>query len=126
MLSPADRCASIKVRTCRTPAPILHRRHHRRCCCNAKHVYGHPAGLLSPRIPDATPQPAAQPANHPRLRLAQVKTQALSNTILVISGATAASLALGRFVLLPVQRGFSEKAGPPKQNGIPYPEAGDS
>jgi len=50
----------------------------------------------------------------------------VSDTILVISGATAASLALGRFVLLPVQRGFSEKAGPPKQNGVPYPEAGDA
>lgn len=59
-------------------------------------------------------------------RFAQVKTHALSNTIMVISGATAASLALGRFVLLPVQRAFSEKAGPPKQNGVPYPEAGDA
>ncbi len=62
---------------------------------------------------------------HPRSFRVQVKTQALA-TIPVICGATAASLALGRFVLLPVQRGFAEKAGPPKQNGIPYPEAGDA
>lgn len=36
-------------------------------------------------------------------------TKAISDTQLVISGATAASLALGRFVLLPIQRKFNEK-----------------
>ena len=71
-------------------------------------------------------QPPPPLRRRPHLSCAQVKTQALANTVLVISGATAASLALGRLVLLPVQRGFSEKAGPPKQNGIPYPEAGDA
>lgn len=52
-------------------------------------------------------------------------TKAISDTNLVISGATAASLALGRFVLLPVQRKFNKKAGQPTQNGIPHAEAGD-
>lgn len=52
-------------------------------------------------------------------------TQAFSDTNLIISGATAASLALGRFVLLPIQRKFNAKAGLPTQNGIPHAEAGD-
>lgn len=52
-------------------------------------------------------------------------TKALSDTNLIISGATAASLALGRFVLLPVQRRFNNKAGLPQQNGISNAEAGD-
>ena len=52
-------------------------------------------------------------------------TKALSDTNLIISGATAASLALGRFVLLPVQRRFNNKAGLPQQNGVSNAEAGD-
>ncbi len=55
----------------------------------------------------------------------QVTTKALRDTNLVISGATAASLALGRFVLLPIQRKFNAKAGLPTQNGVPHAEAGD-
>ncbi len=55
----------------------------------------------------------------------QVAVKALSDANLVISGATAASLALGRFVLLPIQRKFNEKAGLPTQNGVPHAEAGD-
>jgi len=58
------------------------------------------------------------------LNVVQV-TQAFSDTNLIISGATAASLALGRFVLLPIQRKFNAKAGLPTQNGIPHAEAGD-
>jgi len=88
----------------------------------------HPWIGIASRPAHRQPPPSAHPPINPNpwpLR-AQVKTQAVSDTILVISGATAASLALGRFVLLPVQRGFSEKAGPPKQNGVPYPEAGDA
>ena len=52
-------------------------------------------------------------------------TQAFSDTNLIISGATAASLGLGRFVLLPIQRKFAAKAGLPTQNGVPHAEAGD-
>ena len=52
-------------------------------------------------------------------------TKALSDTNLIIGGATAASLALGRFVLLPVQRRFNKKAGLPQQNGVSNAEAGD-
>lgn len=36
-------------------------------------------------------------------------TKAFSDTNLVISAATAASLGLGRFVFLPIQRKFSAK-----------------
>lgn len=52
-------------------------------------------------------------------------TKAISDTNLIISGATAASLALGRFVLMPIQRKFNAKAGLPTQNGVPHAEAGD-
>lgn len=55
-----------------------------------------------------------------------MKTQAFSDTMITIAGATAMSLALGRFVLMPVQRKFSDKAGPPMQNGMDYVTAGDA
>lgn len=53
----------------------------------------------------------------------QLKTQAL-DTSLVISGATATSLALGRFVFLPFHRDNLSRQLP-KQNDTPYAEAGD-
>ena len=53
----------------------------------------------------------------------QVKTQALETSI-VISGATAASLALGRFVFLPFQRD-NVRQQVPTQNGQTAAEAGE-
>lgn len=52
-------------------------------------------------------------------------TRALSDTNLIISGATGLSLALGRFVFLDFQRDNVRRQGLPEQNGIPYAEAGD-
>ena len=52
-------------------------------------------------------------------------TRALSDTNLVISGATALSLALGRFVFLDFQRDNAKRQGLPVQNGVPHAEAGD-
>jgi photosystem I subunit V len=52
-------------------------------------------------------------------------TRALSDTNLIISGATAVSLALGRFVFLDFQRDNANRQGLPVQNGVPYAEAGD-
>ncbi|KAK9791850.1 hypothetical protein WJX73_002993 [Symbiochloris irregularis] len=54
----------------------------------------------------------------------QLKTQAVADTALVISGATATSLALGRFVFLPFHRD-NLKRQQPRQNDTPYAEAGD-
>ncbi|KAK9908332.1 hypothetical protein WJX75_006229 [Coccomyxa subellipsoidea] len=47
------------------------------------------------------------------------------DTNLVIGGATAASLALGRFVFLGFQRDNAKKQGLPQQNGQSNVEAGD-
>ena len=58
------------------------------------------------------------------LRTRQV-TRALSDTNLIISGATAVSLALGRFVFLDFQRDNVRRQGLPVQNGITHREAGD-
>ena len=52
-------------------------------------------------------------------------TRALSDTNLIISGATGVSLALGRFVFLDFQRDNARRQGLPVQNGVPYAEAGD-
>ena len=52
-------------------------------------------------------------------------TRALSDTNLVISGATGLSLALGRFVFLDFQRDNARRQGLPVQNGVPHAEAGD-
>ena len=52
-------------------------------------------------------------------------TRALSDTNLIISGATAVSLALGRFVFLDFQRDNARRQGLPVQNGVPHSEAGD-
>lgn len=52
-------------------------------------------------------------------------TRALSDTNLIISGATAVSLALGRFVFLDFQRDNVKRQGLPEANGVPYAEAGD-
>ena len=41
------------------------------------------------------------------------------------AAATAASLALGRFVFLPFQRDNAKRQGLGKQNGVTHPEAGD-
>lgn len=55
----------------------------------------------------------------------QKTTKAISDTNLVVSGATAAMLFVGRFAFLPFQRKSIEKAGRPKQNDTDYYEAGD-
>lgn len=52
-------------------------------------------------------------------------TRAVSDTNLIISGATAASLALGRFVFLDFQRDNAARQGLPKANGVEYADAGD-
>lgn len=52
-------------------------------------------------------------------------THALSDANLIVSGATAAMLFVGRFAFLPFQRMSVEKAGRPKQNDQDYFEAGD-
>ena len=52
-------------------------------------------------------------------------TRALSDTNLIISGATAVSLALGRFVFLDFQRDNANRQGLPVQNDVIYAEAGD-
>ena len=52
-------------------------------------------------------------------------TRALSDTNLIISGATAVSLALGRFVFLDFQRDNAKRQGLPEQNGVKYADAGD-
>ena len=44
---------------------------------------------------------------------------------IIISGATAASLALGRFVFLPFQRDNANRQGLGKQNDETHAEAGD-
>ncbi|CAG9466838.1 unnamed protein product [Pedinophyceae sp. YPF-701] len=67
---------------------------------------------------------APRKASAPVARSRQV-TRALSDTNLLISGATAAMLGLGRFIVLPYQRRQVSKAGLPKQNGKTYIEAGD-
>lgn len=53
----------------------------------------------------------------------QVRTQALQ-TALIISGSTAAALALGRLVFLPFQKDNNARQVP-TQNGKTYAEAGD-
>lgn len=58
-------------------------------------------------------------------RPARQTTRALSDTNLVISGATAVSLALGRFVFLDFQRDNARRQGLPKANGVEYSKAGD-
>ena len=52
-------------------------------------------------------------------------TRALSDTNLIISGSTAALLALGRFVFLPYHRSQLARAGLPTQNGVSHADAGD-
>ena len=52
-------------------------------------------------------------------------TKALSDTNLIVGGATVAALALGRFVVLPYHRASLAQAGLPKQNGVSHFEAGD-
>lgn len=47
----------------------------------------------------------------------RTRVQALSDTNVIISGATAVTLLLGRFAFLPVQRQGVKKAGLPQQNG---------
>ncbi|KAL3159744.1 hypothetical protein ABBQ38_010150 [Trebouxia sp. C0009 RCD-2024] len=58
-------------------------------------------------------------------RTSRQVTRALSDTNLIISGATGLSLALGRFVFLDFQRDNVSRQGLPEQNGITYVEAGD-
>eukprot|EP00891_Asterochloris_glomerata_P008142 jgi/Astpho2/8142/gw1.00120.275.1_t len=58
-------------------------------------------------------------------RRQRTTTRALSDTNLVISGATAVSLALGRFVFLDFQRDNAARQGMPVQNGVTHEEAGD-
>lgn len=58
-------------------------------------------------------------------RPARQTTRALSDTNLVISGATAVSLALGRFVFLDFQRDNARRQGLPQANGVEYSKAGD-
>ena len=52
-------------------------------------------------------------------------TKALSDTNLIVGGATVAALALGRFVVLPYHRQSLAKAGLPMQNGQTHFQAGD-
>jgi photosystem I subunit V len=52
-------------------------------------------------------------------------TKALSDTNLIIGGATIGALALGRFVVLPYHRRELAKAGMPTQNGQTHFQAGD-
>ncbi|EIE21723.1 hypothetical protein COCSUDRAFT_83512 [Coccomyxa subellipsoidea C-169] len=69
----------------------------------------------------------ALPTARPSARRSRVQTpvRALSDTNLVIGGATVASLALGRFVFLGFQRDNAKKQGLPQQNGQSNVEAGD-
>lgn len=55
----------------------------------------------------------------------RIVTSAISDTNLIVGGATVAALALGRFVVLPYHRASLAKAGIPKQNGVSHFEAGD-
>jgi photosystem I subunit V len=55
----------------------------------------------------------------------RLTTKALSDVNVIVGGATIASLALGRFVVLPYHRASLAKAGPPKQNGMTHFQAGD-
>ena len=64
-------------------------------------------------------------AVRPNARSTRHVTRALSDTNLIISGATAVSLALGRFVFLDFQRDNAKRQGLPVQNGVPHSEAGD-
>jgi len=68
----------------------------------------------------SAPRPVARRSN---VRVMPVR--ALSDTSLIISGSTAACLALGRFVFLPFQRKNAAKQGLPVQNGETNYDAGD-
>lgn len=61
---------------------------------------------IKPRPGMALRQPAKAP-----LRARRVAAQAIADTPIIISGATAASLALGRFVFLPFQRDNVNRQG---------------
>ena len=74
--------------------------------------------VLQPRLMAARPATLRAPVGR-----RQVKVNAL-DTSLVISGATAASLALGRFVFLPFHRDNLSRQIP-TQNGVTNAEAGD-
>eukprot|EP00239_Pterosperma_sp_CCMP1384_P006035 CAMPEP_0197846970 /NCGR_PEP_ID=MMETSP1438-20131217/4772_1 /TAXON_ID=1461541 /ORGANISM="Pterosperma sp., Strain CCMP1384" /LENGTH=137 /DNA_ID=CAMNT_0043458761 /DNA_START=79 /DNA_END=492 /DNA_ORIENTATION=+ len=54
-----------------------------------------------------------------------VKTQALSDANVVVSGCTAGMLFIGRYAFLPFQRAKVEQAGMPVQNDETHLEAGD-
>jgi len=68
---------------------------------------------------------ASPPPLTPLCSQAVVAPRALSDVNLTISGATAASLFLGRFVFFEYQKKAAAKAGLPKQNGKTHLEAGD-
>jgi len=53
------------------------------------------------------------------------RAELFTDSQLVISGANAVMLGLGRFVFLPYQRDRVASAGLPKQNGMTHLEAGD-
>jgi len=77
---------------------------------------------LRPRVGLMTARPSVS-ARRASPRVVTVK--ALGDTQLVISAATAGSLALGRFVFLPFQRDNVKRQGLGKQNGVTAAEAGD-
>jgi photosystem I subunit V len=63
--------------------------------------------------------------SRPPLFQAVVAPRALSDVNVAISGATAASLFLGRFVFFEYQKKAAAKAGPGMQNGQTHQAAGD-
>lgn len=74
---------------------------------------------LQPRLVASRPVTRRAPISR-----RQVTTRAAFETSIVISGATASALALGRFVFLPFQRDNINRQQP-RQNDTPYPDAGD-
>lgn len=91
------------------------------------------AGALAASVPDPialqplfrSPRAPHPPSLLPPLPQAVVAPRALSDVNIAISGATAASLFLGRFVFFEYQKKAATKAGLPKQNGKTHLEAGD-
>merc|ERR1719169_413570 len=56
----------------------------------------------------------------------KVKTKAISEANIIISGSNLVFLSLGRFVFLPYQRRQASKASLPIQNGMTHSAAGDN
>ena len=75
------------------------------------------AATMSRAVVGVKPLAARKSRVLPKAPARRTRVQALSDTNVIISGATAVTLLLGRFAFLPIQRRGVEKAGLPQQNG---------